>query len=608
MMKEKLLTLFNTLRFRLMLVFIVICLIPFVFIETIIYRNIEERALNNINEQMINSLTLISDYTTTFLTDIQVDFQNIIFQEDFILALFDVRDLSRITTLQQLEVTEKLSSDFESFLENDRIDSVYLYNMDQDVFYDFSYLSPNLSQSSILETQWAQNYLKALKDHDNENPKDWLLTTSIPNTGQMETFYALSYFNRFISTSGQVTLLSVNVKTDQLREVINAVTLPDNAAIYITDKDGMILTCNDPDLVGNKIDSLYGSSPVNKSSIDMDGSKRFISAFASTPLDYQFIIDVPYTYIIESARESRALMYGLYFLIILIVLLMSMVIQRFLLQPINAIIAQMRHVEQGHFDVSLPDNRTDELGIIYNNFNDMTRNIHTLIEKNYVEVLQRKQSDLNYIQTQLNEHFLYNTLDAIYMLILDGDQKRAGDMLLSLSKFFRTTLNNGRPVITIGEISAMLEHYANIMLERNQGKYTISIQVDPSLKDVYALKFLFQPALENAIIHGVSSRKQGGKILVTIKDQGPAICFSVWDNGKGIEPERLHQLNDLFKELTLENQHDFYALNNILNQAKLFYKDHFTFKIESTLYEYTHFTAILPKVTELPKEGAPYHD
>lgn len=607
-MKQQLLQFFNTIRFKLILIFLILFLIPFVLVETIIYKNIEENALKDTNGLMVNNLRLVSDYTTTFLSDIQTDFQNIIFQEDFILALFKVEDLGAITTQYQLDATEKLSDDFEPYLESDRIDSVYLFNRDNKVFYDFSYLSPSYLVKNFEETLWYQQYVTAYHTESQSFHKNWLITESIPHISRQSPENLVSYYTRFKSTSGQITILSVNVNVEQLIGVIDSLSLPEGASIYISDEDGYIVASNHLHYIGDTLEDLYGLNLSKSQTITVHEEKRHITAYTNNPLNFSYVIDIPYSYITSTAQESRTLMYGLYLIIIGIILTMNIVIQRFLLKPINAMISRMRHVEQGNFDITLPDNRKDELGVLYKNFNDMTRNIHNLIEKNYIEVLQRKQSDLNYIQTQLNEHFLYNTLDAIYSLILTNDQTRAQEMLLSLSKFFRTTLNNGKQVITIGEIVSMLEHYTTIMRLRNNGKYTIDIKVHKDVEDVYALKFLFQPILENAIIHGVSSRKQGGRICVIISKNNDLITYKVWDNGKGIDPQRLHRINTMLKETTTTTQNEFFALNNIVNQAKLFYKDGFNIHIKSTLYEFTECIIEVPVLTSPPQKGVLTYD
>ena len=584
----------HTIRFKLILIFIIMFLIPFLLVETIIYRTIEDRALINTNDQMINSLKLVSDNTSTLLTEVQTDFQSIIFQEDFLMALFDIRDLSAITTKRQLDATEKLVDDFESFLDNDRIHSVYLYNKDNKVFYDFSYLSPGYLYDVIEETPWYEGYSHIYEGPSPSYEENWILNRSIPNIGHKSSTPLISYYSRFQSSSGHTTILSANISARALEDVIDSLQLPEGAYIHIADSNETIIASSSPAFYGKTLTNIYSQPLSNNLVLNEEEEKRHISYYSPPSLGYHYVIDIPYSHIIASAKESRFLLYGLYLAIVLVLLTMNLVIQRFLLKPINAMIKKMRHVEQGNFDISLPDNRKDELGILYRNFNDMTRNIHALIEKNYVEVLLRKQSDLNYIQTQLNEHFLYNTLDAIYSLIQIDDQVHAEEMLLSLSKFFRTTLNNGKQVIPLGEIVAMLKNYCRIMELRNNGKYTIEFDVDPDILDTYALKFLFQPLIENAIIHGVNNRRQGGRICIHLKKSEDSLVYNVWDNGRGIDDLTLRRLNQLFSQANSETQNEFFALNNIANQAKLYYKKDYSIHIESQMNVYTSCTVTLP--------------
>lgn len=607
-MKMQLKKFIHTIRFKLIVIFIILFLIPFLLVETIIYKTIEERALINNNELMINNLQLVSDYTNTFLTDIQTDFQNIIFQEDFILSLFNIRDLANITTQYQLDATEKLSDDFEPYLENKRIESVYLYNINNDVFYDFAYLSPSYLVDDFQNTDWFNSY-QTIYDERNQNfTNNWIMTHRIPNIIQKESLPIISYYTRLKSSSGHISILSVNVNVMQLVNVINSLTLPEDALIYIADSNGQIIASNADVTYGASLLSLYNMYPDNNQSLMVGEEKRHISSYTSELLGYYYLIDIPYSHITASANDSRMLLYGLYLALIVILLTMTALIQWFLLKPINAMIDKMRHVEQGNFDITLPDNRKDELGVLYRNFNEMTRNIHNLIEKNYVEVLLRKQSDLNYIQTQLNEHFLYNTLDAIYSLILNNDQLTAQELLLSLSKFFRTTLNNGKHIITIREIASMLDNYCKIMDVRNNGKFQINIHVDDDVMDCYALKFLFQPILENAIIHGVNTRRQGGRIDVDIHKSDGYILYTVFDNGRGIDDLELTRLNRMFNKITTETQDDFFALNNIAHQAKLFYRSNFSIHIDSQINEYTRCTVKVPILTNPPEEGVFNYD
>lgn len=607
-MKDKIKNYTTSIRFKLIIIFIVLFLIPFLLVETIIYRTIEDRTLEDTNEQMINNLQLVSDYTSTFLGDIQIDFQNIIFQEDFILSLFNVRNLGSISTLDELEATEKLSDDFEPFLENDRIHSVYLYNMDNEVFYDFSYMSPGYLVSDMENSDWFKVYLSSTDDQVKRSRNLWLQTKSIPNLGRHESVNIVSNYMLFQSSNGLKTILSVNVDTQQLVNVIDSLILPERSMVYITDSRGKIVASNSSDSIGYNLLDYYDAIPANNDILSRQEESRHISYYESGINSYRFFIDVPYSHITSTASESRLLLFGLYFAIILILLTMNLVIQRFLLKPIQAMIEKMRHVEQGDFNVTLPDNRRDELGILYKNFNEMTRNIHSLIEKNYVEALLRKQSDLNYIQTQLNEHFLYNTLDAIHSLIMTNDRDAAQKMLISLSKFFRTTLNNGKQVISIKEIYQMLENYIAIINLRNSDRFVFRLHVDDSLLDTYALKFLFQPILENAIIHGAGRRRSCGEIKLEILRNGDKLAYTVWDNGPGIQKDKLDKLNGLVDQDNLSFESEYFALNNIVNQAKLFYKSDFNLLLESQVNRYTKCSIEIPILAEPVKGGVMKND
>ncbi len=181
-------------------------------------------------------------------------------------------------------------------------------------------------------------------------------------------------------------------------------------------------------------------------------------------------------------------------------------------------------------------------------------------------------------------------------------------MVLSLSKFFRTTLNNGLQVITVNEIVDMLRNYADVMLTRTSNKYSIEFNVSKNVGSYYALKFLFQPVIENAIIHGVDNRKSGGIIKVSLYEEDNHIIYKVWDNGRGIDKETLDSLNGIFTDSYMMEESDYFALKNIYNQAKLFYREDFNFQITSIEYEYTEFVATLPVIEEKAAYGGQKND
>ncbi len=176
---------------------------------------------------------------------------------------------------------------------------------------------------------------------------------------------------------------------------MNSLTLPENSLIHISDMDGQIIASNNETLIGNNISDTYGTPVISGTSTTFDGEKRHFITYFSEQLNYQFIVDIPYTYITQSANDSRQLLYGLYIVLLLILLIMVFVIRGFLLTPITEIIHKMRRVETGDFSAALPENRKDEFGIIYRNFNEMTRNINSLIQKTTLKRSAVKNPTLN---------------------------------------------------------------------------------------------------------------------------------------------------------------------------------------------------------------------
>ncbi len=182
-MKSKLLNLVYSIKFKLVVIFITLFLIPFLFVQTLIAERIEKQELINVEESMTNNLSLISHYTNAFLGDVQEDLQNIVYKEEFITSLFNIKDLESITSYEDLSLIEYLTNEISVLISNERIDSVYIFSRDRDVFYDFSLLIPNYLITDIDTTQWFTTYEDNLDTAGNHFRKNWTLTSTIPNVG-----------------------------------------------------------------------------------------------------------------------------------------------------------------------------------------------------------------------------------------------------------------------------------------------------------------------------------------------------------------------------------------------------------------------------------------
>ena len=164
-------------------------------------------------------------------------------------------------------------------------------------------------------------------------------------------------------------------------------------------------------------------------------------------------------------------------------------------------------------------------------------------------IMQEMQhlTELQLIQAQVNPHFLYNTLDTIVWLIEGGMTEDAVDMISSLSVFFRTSLSKGNDIIPLSEEERHTLSYLEIQQYRYRDILEFEIHIPEELGGIPVPKLSIQPLAENAIYHGIKNRRGKGKILIEGREEGDALVLTVSDNGQGMTPERLHEVQEAIR-------------------------------------------------------------
>ena len=218
----------------------------------------------------------------------------------------------------------------------------------------------------------------------------------------------------------------------------------------------------------------------------------------------------------------------------------------------------------------------DELDEIADSVNQMGEQIHTLIEESYKKELDRKISELNLLQEQINPHFLYNALSSISVLAMGNGDKVASRAILYLSDFYRITLSKGKQDITIREELNLLESYLKIQRMRFDDSIEVEYELDESLLDVHVVKLTLQPIVENAIHHGRDDDSEVFHILIRLFEEQGKTVFEVIDDGCGMDPEKLMELQN-----SMNHSEGGYGLRNVNIRIKLQYGPQYGVYIES---------------------------
>ncbi|RGX98083.1 sensor histidine kinase [Blautia sp. OF03-15BH] len=239
-----------------------------------------------------------------------------------------------------------------------------------------------------------------------------------------------------------------------------------------------------------------------------------------------------------------------------------------------------RSIGEGKLDyrIFLPENgrSRDELDEIADSVNQMGEKIHTLIEESYKKELDRKISELNLLQEQINPHFLYNALSSISVLAMGNGDKAASRAILYLSDFYRITLSKGKQDIPIREELNLLESYLKIQRMRFDDSIEVEYELDESLLDVHVVKLTLQPIVENAIHHGRDDDSEVFHILIRLFEEQGKTVFEVIDDGCGMDPEKLMELQN-----SMNHSEGGYGLRNVNIRIKLQYGPQYGVYIES---------------------------
>lgn len=258
------------------------------------------------------------------------------------------------------------------------------------------------------------------------------------------------------------------------------------------------------------------------------------------------------------------------------VMLASLLATR-IITPLKELSKGMKAIEVGNYEVSLPIRSKDEIGYLSTAFNRMARKINRLIKKVYETELVKKDMEIKTLQSQINPHFLYNTLGIIDSLSsIDGNQ-RISMISRSLAKMLRYNIN-GDDVSMLEAEFQQIRLYLAIQKVRFDTRLEYSIYLEPGLEAIPIPKLLIQPLVENSILHGISQFINGGMVRVEAeKDDEGHIIIEVWNNGEHMEMEKQSWLRNLLESGSSYSEdyseRSSIGLLNVQSRIRLLYGD-----------------------------------
>lgn len=296
-----------------------------------------------------------------------------------------------------------------------------------------------------------------------------------------------------------------------------------------------------------------------------------------------------YQLLMKSLRYMEMISVGVLLLVMFGNISLIVVSTRSVTQPLHRLSEAANEVANGNFEIGqIPVQSMDEVGIVTGAFNQMVESIRNYIEQLRLTMERENQlkerelmmqshlkdAQLKYLQAQINPHFLFNTLNAGAQLAMMEDAEKTGQFLENVAEFFRYNVRKNDQDATLGEEIRLVDNYVYILNVRFSGEILFTKEIDESLLDVRVPSMILQPLVENSFNYGIRDIGREGRIELSVYCQKDNICISIWDNGAGMEKERIEQvLAGRAHETDLRSNSNGVGMKNVMERLRLYFHD-----------------------------------
>jgi two-component system, sensor histidine kinase YesM len=358
----------------------------------------------------------------------------------------------------------------------------------------------------------------------------------------------------------------------------------------------------DIDKIGTKFLKDDAYNEIEKTSYNGKQSIIITNSFSPEKTDSMFnvISIIPVDSIIDNANQKSRLAYTVTVFSLALSILLIVIFSRVFSNRIIMLRKEMRKVVTGDFNISKSIEGNDEVGEVYADLNTMIDSIKKLIHEVYEGKLQKeqlmsrqKEVEFKMLASQINPHFLYNTLETIRMKAHVNKQAEIAGIVKMLAKLMRRNLEVGDKLVSMTSEIELVKSYLEIQKFRFGEKVSYEINILCSIEKYNVLPLLLQPIVENAFVHGLENKQGTGRIIITVEEKEPYLLISVIDDGTGIEEERLLSINNRLNNFSISGSKSI-GISNVNQRIKLFYGDNYYIRIDSKVNIYTKVEIFLP--------------
>ncbi|OAS14678.1 cache domain-containing sensor histidine kinase [Paenibacillus oryzisoli] len=463
--------------------------------------------------------------------------------------------------------------------------------------YYATYMTTNFDPKSFFEKAWMQDIMQS-----GGYSAKWI--GAEPNYSQQSSqSYLLEAVKPLRLNGATYGYVIVGLETSVLQKLF--AQYEDNESMVIIDTQGKILVDKDLSRIGKPF-AYYDQLPTEEGSsfVKVAGEEYIMQSAQVTP-EWKLVNMTPYKSAAQQIQSFRKTDFGIQLMFLILFAIVLLYVVRTLTKPIAKLVQTVVRIESGQLSERSNINGGDEVGRLGYVFDRMIDRIELTLFENKREQELKRKAELAMLQAQINPHFLFNVLNSIRLkIMMKGDEENA-ELISSLSALLRMTINRNNEYITLHEEIGINEHYVRLLNSRHGDRVVLRVSAASDTLLIQIPRFLLQPLIENAYIHGLKSKAGEITIVSRLAEDG-RLQVEIQDSGVGMTPERLLELRSHLeatpiKPVTEEKSSPSLSgigLHNVFERLRMIYGHQFDYDIESSLGEGTQIILRFPQQPE----------
>jgi len=385
----------------------------------------------------------------------------------------------------------------------------------------------------------------------------------------------------------------IAISPDIISEALKDFGVKKDEILIVHDQNYNCIFSTRNSLKGKNIYSIIMNEENQTEPIDYDGSKwlKFYNQSAYSGFTVVQLVDY------EVFEAQSKILFGNTCLMLIMTITTAVFMTSFLssnlTKPIKKISLKMKKITIGDFTRDKDLEGRDEIGILGKGINDLAENVDVLLYQIRKEEAQKKELEYKTLQSQINPHFVYNILNSVRIMAELQGADGISEMVTNFGELLKEVSKGILDKVTLEKEFELSERYIYLHKIRKKGLIRAEYDIDGSIRMCGILKFLLQPLLENAILHGLEGKKGMGFISIKARDMGNDISIEIWDNGIGMSKEDMNEL--LNQDVKKGVRYNKIGVKNVHERIQLVYGKSYGLTYESRIGEYTLVRLLLPK-------------